>query len=199
MPQPPGPGAAALRKGRHSQPNGLYFVTFTTADRIPWFQVFEFAVIMCRCLQDTECLLDAKSLCWVVMPDHVHLLLQLGEADPGRVVSQLKARSALRLNFEIGRKGRFWTPSFHDHALRREENLKGVARYIVANPLRAGLVGRMGDFLECVVGVGVAAFVGAALAAKDVLFWERNAPIAAKAAPTTCPAFQPFNRKGLVL
>jgi len=146
MAKQPGPGRRVLRKGRYSQPSGLYFVTFTTADRIPWFQVFEFAAIMCRCLQDTECLLDAVSLCWVVMPDHVHLLLEVREADLGRVIRQLKARSALRLNFEIGRKGRFWTPSFHDHALRRDENVKGVARYIVANPLRAGLATRVGDY-----------------------------------------------------
>ena len=121
-------------------------MTFTTADRIPWFQVFEFAAIMCRCLEDEVCLLDASSLCWVVMPDHLHLLLQLAEADLGRVVRQLKARSALRLNHEIGRKGRFWTPAFHDHRLRQEEDLRGVARYIVANPLRAGLVSRVGDY-----------------------------------------------------
>jgi len=33
-----------------------------------------------------------------------------------------------------------------DHALRTDENLLNVARYIIANPLRAGLVTRIGDY-----------------------------------------------------
>jgi len=44
----------------------------------------------------------------------------------------------------IGR--RIWQDGFHDHALRQEEDLAEVARYIVANPLRAGLVERVGDY-----------------------------------------------------
>ena len=47
---------------------------------------------------------------------------------------------------EIGRKGRFWAPGFHDHALRREEDVKCTALYIVGNPLRAGLVERVADY-----------------------------------------------------
>jgi len=39
-----------------------------------------------------------------------------------------------------------WQDGFHDHALRREEDLKEVARYIIANPVRAGLVTRVGDY-----------------------------------------------------
>lgn len=146
MPKFPDPGSRALRKGRFSQPNGIYLVTMATEQRIPWFQDFDFARIMSRCLQSRNCLLDATNLCWVVMPDHVHLLVELDQADLTEIVRRLKARSALRLNREIGRKGRFWSPSFHDHGLRREEDLKCVARYIVANPLRAGLVTRVGDY-----------------------------------------------------
>ena len=41
---------------------------------------------------------------------------------------------------------RAWQPGFHDHAVRAEEDLASVARYIVANPLRAGLRGKIGDY-----------------------------------------------------
>jgi REP element-mobilizing transposase RayT len=146
MPAPRGPGSRALRKGRYSQPNGIYLVTAVTHQRVPWFQAFAYAQLMCRNLHDPAGLPGAQNLCWVVMPDHVHVLLQLGEAELDRVVRRLKARSALQLNRAIGRRGRFWAPGFHDHALRREENLKSVARYIVGNPLRARLVERVGDY-----------------------------------------------------
>jgi putative transposase len=41
---------------------------------------------------------------------------------------------------------RLWQKGYHDRAIRREEDLLAVARYIVANPLRAGLVKRVGDY-----------------------------------------------------
>jgi hypothetical protein len=39
-----------------------------------------------------------------------------------------------------------WQKGFHDRAIRREEDLRAVARYIIANPLRAGLVRRVHDY-----------------------------------------------------
>ncbi len=36
--------------------------------------------------------------------------------------------------------GRIWQRGYHDHAIRYQESIKDIARYIVANPLRAGLV-----------------------------------------------------------
>ena len=140
------PGAKALRAGRFSQQNGIYFITVNTDQRIPWFQVFAFARIMCGNLEHPASLADANSLCWVVMPDHFHILLQLGTTSLQSVMKRLKSRSAVQLNHEIGRSGRFWSPGYHDHALRQEEDMLNIARYIVANPLRAGLATRMGNY-----------------------------------------------------
>ncbi len=39
-----------------------------------------------------------------------------------------------------------WQRSFFDHALRDEESLEAVARYIVSNPVRAGLVEDWRDY-----------------------------------------------------
>ena len=55
------------------------------------------------------------------------------------VVGAVKAVTAPRLGKRI------WQGGFHDHALRQEEGLVKIARYIVANPLRAGLAGRLAD------------------------------------------------------
>ena len=140
MAKPTGPGSRALRKGRYSQQNGIYFITAVTDQRIPWFQQFSLARILCRILEDSDVYGKSSNLCWVVMPDHLHMLLQLGETELGSVVRSLKARSALALNREMGRTGRFWAPGYHDHGLRKNENVRKIARYIVANPLRAGLV-----------------------------------------------------------
>ena len=80
-------------------------------------------------------------MAFVVMPDHVHWMVQLlNETSLSQVLQAVKSVSGHRLNSYLQRKGRFWQPGFHDHALRKEEEIKDVARYIIANPLRAGLV-----------------------------------------------------------
>jgi REP element-mobilizing transposase RayT len=86
-------------------------------------------------------------LAWVLMPDHAHWLVQLG-AEPclENLVNRVKSASARLANRNLGRRGRLWAPTFHDHALRREEDLLVIARYLVANPIRAGLVRRVGDY-----------------------------------------------------
>ena len=139
-------GYNSLRAGRHSQKNGIYFITTTTYQRIPWFQDLSFASIMCRNLESPQGLSDANNLCWTVMPDHVHLLLQLGDTPLHKVINRLNSRTARLLNQEIGRTGRFWAPGYYDHALRKEEDMLNIARYIVANPLRKGLVKRLGKY-----------------------------------------------------
>lgn len=75
------------------------------------------------------------------MPDRFHGLLRLGEkVQLSKVIAELKGTTAYKINAELGRKGKLWQTSFYDHALREEENRKNIARYIVANPLRKGLV-----------------------------------------------------------
>lgn len=88
-----------------------------------------------------------NSFAWVVMPDHVHWLFQLGmEQDLSTLIKGFKARSAYRVNQHMNRQGPLWQKAFHDHAIREEEDVKQIARYIVANPLRAGLVQNIADY-----------------------------------------------------
>ncbi len=141
------PGHKALRKGRVSLPNHAYLITATTIERQRFFAHFNAGCAAARCFENPQILGDAKMLTWVLMPDHAHWLIHLGEQDElSIVVNRLKSSSARMANRELGREGKLWDAAFHDHALRTDEDLKNVARYIVANPLRAGLVKRFGDY-----------------------------------------------------
>jgi REP element-mobilizing transposase RayT len=62
------------------------------------------------------------------------------------VIKLFKGRSAAAVNQHLQRQGSLWQRGFHDHALRRDEDQQQVARYIIANPLRAGLVEKIGDY-----------------------------------------------------
>jgi len=85
-------------------------------------------------------------LAWVVMPDHIHLLAELRGGTLPEMVRKLKGRTAMRINALRESRGSVWQRGYHDHAIRREEALIDAARYVVANPLRAGLVRRLGDY-----------------------------------------------------
>ncbi len=81
------------------------------------------------------------------MPDHLHWLFQLNEGCLlSRVMKTLKARSAIAINRYRGQGGSIWQRAYYDHALRKDEDIRNIARYIVANPLRAGLVKNIGDY-----------------------------------------------------
>ena len=80
------------------------------------------------------------------MPDHIHWLIELKKGTLENVMQRFKSRSARAVNQARGSSGRLWQTGFHDRALRREENVLAVARYIIANPLRAGLVERVRDY-----------------------------------------------------
>ncbi len=82
-----------------------------------------------------------RSIAWVLMPEHLHWLMQIGETQElSKVVKLFKARSARQINRTLQRKGSVWQRAYYDHAIRKEENIHEIAKYIIANPLRRGLV-----------------------------------------------------------
>jgi len=130
-----------LRKGRFSGKNRIYFITTCCHARRQLFTCPEFALIAIEeiCLQEIRA--NCKSLAYVVMPDHIHWLVQLsGGSSLDKVMNSLKGRSAHRINSSRERRGKVWQDGFHDHALRRDEDLKSAANYLIHNPVRAGLV-----------------------------------------------------------
>lgn len=140
-------GQRALRRGRASLANHVYLVTSATIGRQCFFSDFQAGCAAARCFEKSALLGDARMLAWVLMPDHAHWLVQLGEDDPlSLVVNRIKSASARMANLVLQRRGALWEPAYHDHCLRREEDLRSVARYMIANPLRAGLARWVGDY-----------------------------------------------------
>jgi REP element-mobilizing transposase RayT len=74
------------------------------------------------------------------MPDHVHLLFKLtGNKTLSQLIGRIKSKTALELNRGLATKKAVWQKGFYDHGLRTEESLLNTARYIIANPIRAGI------------------------------------------------------------
>lgn len=73
--------------------------------------------------------------------------MQLQRGDLAGLMRRFKSRSSAPINRSRGTPGqKLWQAGFHDHALRGGEDIRAVARYVIANPLRAGLVGRVGEY-----------------------------------------------------
>lgn len=136
-----------LRKGRVSTTGRIYFVTTVVNNRLPIFESFQLARMLVQCMKETHNKYDFTFICWVIMPDHVHWLIQLkSSARLELIIKHLKANSAIRLNRFLNRSGSFWQENYYDHAVRREENVRKFARYVLANPIRAGLVTRIEQY-----------------------------------------------------
>ena len=137
-----------LRKGRASIPGQIYLITTVTHQRQPIFTDFHCARIVINTIRHMEQTCEIESLSFVIMPDHLHWLISLGNKIPlYQVIANVKRRSAYRINEHKKRTGSsVWQKGFHDYALRKDDEIKDVARYIVANPLRAGLVNKIGDY-----------------------------------------------------
>ena len=135
-----------LRKGRFSETGRAYLVTTVTYERKTVFHDWRLARLLVAELRQATKMSLVESLAWVIMPDHLHWLFILRQGTLDSVINRVKSRSAISINCHISTSGRFWQKGFHDRAIRREEDILPVARYIVANPLRAGITDNIGAY-----------------------------------------------------
>ena len=88
-----------------------------------------------------------RLLSWVIMPNHVHALI---ETTPGfpleAVVHSWKSFTAKQVNKIIGRSGQVWEEDYFDRYIRDENHLSTVVDYIEQNPVKAGLVDTASDW-----------------------------------------------------
>ena len=84
---------------------------------------------------------------WVLMPDHMHTLIQLPHgqslAQPMGRMHSCVAKSANRAQHRVGK---FWQGAYYDVQIRDERQLRNTLRYIINNPVKAGLVSQPGDY-----------------------------------------------------
>ena len=102
------PGQRALRKGRVSIAGQVYLVTTVVQSREPVFHDFPLARAAVRGLRTATNAVSARWLAWVLMPDHFHGLLSLGEGSPlSTVMGLAKGRMAREVNQARGFAGPF--------------------------------------------------------------------------------------------
>ncbi|WP_166252420.1 REP-associated tyrosine transposase [Marinobacter salicampi] len=124
----------ALRH-RYSVAGQEYLITCCTQNKQQYLQDFHTARAVARALKQLEEEGLAEIKCWVVMPDHIHLLIQL-VTDKGlaRIIALLKVYASRNAGARIP-----WQKGYHERTLRSTDDRRDIARYIVMNPIRANL------------------------------------------------------------
>jgi putative transposase len=124
----------------------VYSVTCCTFSRRPWFMgAATLEAVRSELIHSADENRFAV-LAYCFMPDHVHLLLEgtSPTSDLPRFIAQWKQKTGhlhLRATGVV-----LWQGGFFDHVVREDEDRDALVRYIIANPIRAGLVLDVRDY-----------------------------------------------------
>ena len=128
-------------------PGASYFVTTKCWEGRSLFQVTEVGEILLSTLfhyRDSGAYLLHE---FVVMPDHVHVMLTPNsETSLEKAVQLIKGGSSHRIHKERGNKMEIWQVGFHDWTVRDLDDWKAKANYIYMNPVKARLCERAEDW-----------------------------------------------------
>jgi len=127
---------------RYQQANCLHFVTFSCYRRRPYLGTSSACSLFERSLEVMRLRYDFIVCGYVVMPEHVHLLVsELKKA----LLS--KAIQALKLSVSVQSRERpFWLARYYDSNVHNEEKRVEKLRYMHRNPVKHGLVEKPEDW-----------------------------------------------------
>ncbi len=130
-----------MKPTRAMSPAGTYFVTFSTWQRRRLFVVESYARLFLRTLYSYERQGRFRLHAFVLMPEHVHLLLTPAtDITLERAMQFIKGGYSHAAGIELGRKGEVWLRGFTDHRIRDAGDFADHRIYIHQNPVERRLV-----------------------------------------------------------
>jgi len=81
-----------------------------------------------------------RLIAWVIMPNHVHLLVEVWTIPLSQLLHSWKSYTAQAANRLLNRNGAFWQDEFWDRYIRDETHFNKAVRYIESNPVKAALI-----------------------------------------------------------
>ncbi|HEV2485903.1 MAG TPA: transposase [Terracidiphilus sp.] len=129
---------------RFQKAEALHFITFSCFHRLPLLDAPEPKNTIETVLEQTRARHQAKIFAYVLMPEHVHLLIN---EPPSILVAQfLKAVKQITSRKLSGQHEKFWQERYFDRNIRGEAARSEVIRYIHRNPVKRGLAVSPGDY-----------------------------------------------------
>ena len=91
---------------------------------------------------------EYKLICYCIMPNHIHLVLELLRGNKGisKIMQAVKRISARKSNQILNRTGKFWQDESYDRLVRDDKELYFIIRYVLMNPVNSGLIINWSDW-----------------------------------------------------
>jgi REP element-mobilizing transposase RayT len=124
-------------KGYNYKTNGYYFITVCTYLKIPYLSeekiknivVAELALLKNR-------FKGLKVDCYIIMPDHIHVILVLEDADVtlNQIIQAFKSITTIKVKKDSQLQTRLWQPNYYEHVIRNQQALEKIREYVIYNP-----------------------------------------------------------------
>ena len=134
-----------LDRNAYEVPSQIFTITICTWNRRHLFENVRHAKSIVSSLDTGTFANGTERFAYCLMPDHLHLIVAPRNGNLIDPINGWKRYTGTRLRKD-GLDGPFWQRGFYDHALRKEEDLRKAAEYIMHNPVRAGLVKNWKDY-----------------------------------------------------
>jgi putative transposase len=139
-----------MKPTRLMSPPGTYFVTFSTWQRRRLFVVESYARLFLKTVYSYRRAGKFQLHAFVLMPEHVHLLLTpADDATLERAIQLIKGGYSHAFGEEFGRRKEVWQRGFTDHRIRDDADFEIHREYIHQNPVERRLVGRAEEYRYC--------------------------------------------------
>jgi putative transposase len=123
-----------------------YFLTFCTYERQPLFHIAPHVALVESHFLQTAKSMGFADLAHCFMPDHLHTAVEGRDenADLKAFVARMKQYTGFHFKKTFGRQ--LWQRYGYEHVIRHDEPTRAIIRYILENPIRAGLVRAVEDY-----------------------------------------------------
>jgi putative transposase len=123
-----------------------YFLTICTLNRQEVFTDATLVGSVVTRLLDTADYRHFATIAYCVMPDHLHALLEAQSTDANLCEFVRIFKQGTSFQWKRQARAKLWQRGYFDRILRADEDTPSVARYILENPVRAGLVPQPLDY-----------------------------------------------------
>jgi putative transposase len=127
-----------MSKLKHYNPDGRpCFITIVTHKREPLLVAN--ADLLLKSIADIKRRVPFNTIAWVIMPDHLHMIIDIGDNNLSSVIQRIKMSFGALFRKRIGaHSGRVWQNGFWDHVIRDENDMNRHMDYIHFNPVKHG-------------------------------------------------------------
>ena len=130
----------------YCQAGRIFLVTVSTSPRRPIFSEPGLAYECIELLHAVVKKSGTRVYAYCLMPDHAHLLVEISLEVPLPAMIRSWKSLCYQARRRRGDAEKFWQRSFWDRGIRCEEDLVRAVQYVLANPVRAGLVDEAGEW-----------------------------------------------------